>query len=254
MTDPRPTRRFRWGAFVLGVAVVGMWLASPDLPSPARLLAVVLVTFLPALLLLQGRMLRDADLDQLPRMGVYLSSSLSLWVLAVATVAIALTSGFTLATLGLVPLPPLSLAMWSVALVAAALAVTLIGQALGSRETALLAHLLPRTRGEKLAWVGVSVTAGVCEELVFRSFLIPALHVITGSLWLAALLSSGVFGFLHGYQGVAGIVRTAVLGLVLAVPFLLTGSIIPSMIAHFAIDVIAGIWLADWLLRRQHVA
>jgi hypothetical protein len=34
------------------------------------------------------------------------------------------------------------------------------------------------------------------------------------------------------------------------VPFLLAGSLVPSMIAHFALDVIAGIWLADRLLER----
>jgi uncharacterized protein len=250
MTAPPRKQSFRWGAFVLGVAVLGMWLASPDLPSPARLLTVLLVTFLPALLLLQGRMLRGTDLDQIPRLGVYLSSSLSLWVLAAATVAVALASGFTLATLGLVILAPLELAVWSTALVAAALAITFAARALGARETALLEHLLPRTTGEKAAFVGVSVSAGVCEEAVFRGFLIPALHVVTGNLWVATGLSSAVFGFLHGYQGAAGIVRTAVLGLLLAVPFLLTGSILPSMIAHFALDVIAGIWLADRLLER----
>jgi uncharacterized protein len=233
------------------VVVVAAWLASPDLPSPARPLTVFLVTFLPALMLLQGRMLDGVSLDELPRPGVYLSSSLALWVLAGVTLAAALASDFTFETLGLVPLPPLALLGWSAALTLAGLAILIVGRMLHVRETSLLEHLLPRTAGEKSAFFGVAITAGICEEFVFRSFLIPALTAVLGSVWVAALVSSLVFGFLHGYQGLVGVVRTALLGLLLAIPFLLTGSILPSMIAHFALDVIAGIWLADWLLRRE---
>ncbi len=46
---------------------------------------------------------------------------------------------------------------------------------------------------------------------------------------MEVLLSSAIFGLLHSYQGMNGILRTALIGLVLAVPFLLTGSILPSM-------------------------
>jgi uncharacterized protein len=235
---------------LLAIAVVAVWLASPDLPSPARLLTVLLVTFLPALMLAQDRMLREADVTELPRHGIYLSSSITLWLLAGATLWAALASGFDLATLGLVALPPLPLLGWSLALTAGGVAILVIGRLLEVRETVLLEHLLPRSPGEKAAFVGVSVTAGVCEELVFRGFLIPALVVVLGSLPLAVVVSSLVFGFLHGYQGVVGIVRTGTLGLLLAIPFVVTGSILPSIIAHFALDVIAGIWLAGWLTRR----
>ncbi len=231
-----------------------VWLITPELPRSPRLLTVFLLSVLPALLILQARM-EDEVVREMPRRAIYLSSSVALWVLAGVTFVAARDGGFTLEGLGLVMLPPGQLLLWSAGITLVALALVAAGRALRLRETPLLEHLLPRTPGEKAAFLGVSITAGVCEELVFRGFLIPALEVATGSLGLAVVLSCAVFGLLHSYQGMIGIVRTAVLGFVLAIPFLVTGSILPSMIAHAAFDVIAGIWLADWLLgERRAVA
>jgi uncharacterized protein len=238
------------GLALLAIAVLAAWLASPDLPSPARFLTVFLITFLPALLLVQGRALRQVDLGTIPRTTIYLSSSFALWVLALVTVAAAFASGFTPGLLGWVALPIAPLVFWSAGITLLGVGVLTMGRVLDVRETDLLRHLLPRNTAERVAFVGVSLTAGICEELVFRSFLIPALTVVSGSVWAAVLISSVVFGFLHGYQGPAGIARTAALGFLLALPLLITGSILPSMIAHFLLDIIAGLWLADWLLRR----
>ena len=225
------------------------WLVTPDLAQPARLLTIFLLSFFPALLLAQGRMALEIP-EEVSRTAAYLSSAAGLWALAGITYAAARAGGFSLESLGLVMLPPVPLLLWSVLATLAGLAVLVAGRALRLRETPLLEYILPRTAGEKAAFVGVSITAGVCEELVFRGFLIPALEIATGSLPLAVLLSCAIFGLLHSYQGMIGSLRTALIGLVLAVPFLLTGSILPSMVAHVAFDVIVGIWLADWLLRR----
>ncbi|MGI9182962.1 MAG: CPBP family intramembrane glutamic endopeptidase [Longimicrobiaceae bacterium] len=225
------------------------WLVTPDLAQPARLLTIFLLSFFPALLLAQGRMAQEVP-EEVPRAAAYLSSAAGLWALAGITYAAARAGGFSLESLGLVMLPPVPLLLWSVLATLAGLAVLVAGRALRLRETPLLEYILPRTAGEKAAFVGVSITAGVCEELVFRGFLIPALEIATGSLPLAVLLSCAIFGLLHSYQGMIGILRTALIGLVLAVPFLLTGSILPSMVAHAAFDLIVGLWLADWLLRR----
>jgi len=93
--------------------------------------------------------------------------------------------------------------------------------------------------------------AGTAEELLFRGFLLPALDTATGSAALAALLGSAVFGFLHNHQRLAGTARAATIGLLLALPVLATGSLLPSIAAHIATDLAAGLLLADWLLRRE---
>lgn len=226
-----------------------IWWAAGALPWPARALVVFLLALLPALLVAQHAA-AEAVIDEVPRGSIYLSSSVALWILATVALSAALASGFTPQLLGL-SLPPIGpFAAWSVGTTAAGLALMAAGRWLRLRETRVLEYLLPRTRRERLGFAGLSLSAGIGEELVFRSFLIPALTVATGSIWFAAVLSAAVFGLLHTYQHSFGSIRAALLGLVLAVPFIVTGSVIPSMIAHTALDLIAGIWLADWLLRR----
>ena len=103
-----------------------------------------------------------------------------------------------------------------------------------------LAWLLPENSKE-LGWFvfGVSFTAGVCEELLFRGFLI---HYLEGLLGLpaAVLISSVLFGLCHVYQGWQNVVRTGLVGLTLALIYLWSGSLILVMVLHFAIDAYAG--------------
>ena len=82
---------------------------------------------------------------------------------------------------------------------------------------------------------------------MFRGFLIPALHLATGSMAAAVSISVAAFAVTHAYQGVSGVLRVAVLGLILTAPFVLTGSVYPGMIAHTVLDLLAGLVLADWL-------
>ena len=58
------------------------------------------------------------------------------------------------------------------------------------------------------------MTAGVCEELVYRGFMIAYFSAALGvSFWVAAVLSSVAFGIAHFYQGPAGILRTGLVGM-----------------------------------------
>ena len=91
------------------------------------------------------------------------------------------------------------------------------------------------------AFDAVSVTAGVCEEVIFRGFLIAYLMAALGApFWVAGLLSSVIFGFAHAYQGPAGIPRTAAVGGMLAILYGLTGSLWAPIVAHAVIDITSG--------------
>lgn len=223
------------------------WLQLADLPAAARLWAVVLLVPLPLLMILQGRKL--AELEELPRTEAYISSMLSLWMLAIATGAIAWASGYDGAALGLVPLATASTVLLTGVLTIAGVAVLFAFKYTGIREPDIVRQLMPVTARDRMLFVGVSITAGVCEEVVFRGFLIHALHAGTGSLPLALLLSSGAFGVAHAYQQPIGALRAGLLGLILAIPLVLTGSLVPSIIAHALIDILSGLWLSRYLLR-----
>ena len=231
---------------LLGSALV--WAAAGELQWPARLLTTALLVPVPAALVMQARLVGDPA--SLPRLAVYASSAVSLIVLATATVAAAKTGGFSLHALGLaLPGGWGTQLAWAVGCTAVAITITWVGHLLGLRETQLLFHLLPRTISERAAFLGLSVTAGFCEELVFRGFLITAIHAASGSLVLALLMSSLAFGVVHAYQEPGGIARATLLGLVLAAPLVITGSLAGAMLAHTAIDIIGGWWLGPRLLR-----
>lgn len=232
-------------AVCLAAAVA--WLATGDLPSAARIWTVVLLVPLPSLAVWQARTLPHPE--QLPRSQIYLSTIISLWVLALITAAFAAFAGFSRIRLGLFLPPDDRFLPWSLAPVAGGLAIVYAARALGVRESPILAHLIPRSRNERRLFGALSLTAGITEEFIFRGFLLTALLQATGSLALATLLSAAAFGVVHAYQDPAGAARAAALGTLLAAPVLATGSILPAMIAHALLDLVLGLVLADQLMR-----
>jgi uncharacterized protein len=250
-SDPAPRRTaWRRGGKALQIVVgviAGFALARANLPLewPALLLTAVLVVVLPLLSLAQRGEL-DTHIREIPRPTVYLSSAIALWVIAGVTLVAAVASGFTLRTLGLTALPPLELVAWTAGLSLLGTLPALMSRALGVRETFAVQWLLPRTRREKIGFAGLSLTAGITEEIVFRAFLIPVLVVLLGSSAAAVVVSSAAFGLLHAYQGPIGMVRTGLIGAALALPLVLSGSIVPSILAHAAVNLVVGVVLVDW--------
>ena len=102
-----------------------------------------------------------------------------------------------------------------------------------------LAFLLPSTGEERRWWWLVCITAGICEEIVYRGFLLHYLHTLPFHLTLtwALVVSSVIFGIGHLYQGVAGAVQTAVIGFVLGAIFLATGSLLIPILIHAIMDL-----------------
>jgi uncharacterized protein len=99
--------------------------------------------------------------------------------------------------------------------------------------------LLPRTTAERRLFTLVGVTAGVCEEWLYRGFLLAVVAAIGGGLPTPALVAIGAlaFGLAHAYQGVAGIVTTGVLGGVMAGLYLGTGSLLLPVVLHALTDL-----------------
>lgn len=101
------------------------------------------------------------------------------------------------------------------------------------------AYLFPTNRRERRWWILVALTAGICEEILFRGFL---LHYLYTSLWAlsltaALLLSSVIFGLQHLYQKAAGAVASAVVGVIFGLLFLLTGNLLFPIAFHAALDL-----------------
>lgn len=103
-----------------------------------------------------------------------------------------------------------------------------------------VAQPLPRTARERVAFLLVALAAGTVEEYVMRGFCLLVLTQATGSIGLSFVLVTRGFAVAHGYQGAWATLRTGLLGAILAVPVLVTGSLLPSMIAHAGTDILAG--------------
>ena len=97
----------------------------------------------------------------------------------------------------------------------------------------------PHTRAEYALFQSVAVSAGICEELIYRGFLVWAFRPWL-TLWGAALASVVSFGFAHAYQGRRGAVNAGAIGAIFAVLAILTGSILPGMVLHALTDLLGG--------------
>jgi membrane protease YdiL (CAAX protease family) len=85
----------------------------------------------------------------------------------------------------------------------------------------------------------VAITAGICEEILYRGFLFSFLRAWSGIV-AALVISSIVFGWAHLYQGYRLLPRTALVGLFLAVVVVLAKSLWPAILIHAAIDCSSG--------------
>jgi CAAX protease family protein len=113
---------------------------------------------------------------------------------------------------------------------------------LGTGHAASIQTFLPQRALEILLWIGVSMSAGVCEELVFRGYFQRQFHAWTHSLWMAWVLQALLFGISHGYQGIDACVRIAVYGALFGLLALWRGSLRPGMMTHAGSDILSGIF------------
>ncbi|WP_176059541.1 CPBP family intramembrane glutamic endopeptidase [Paraburkholderia sp. BCC1876] len=89
-------------------------------------------------------------------------------------------------------------------------------------------------------WVCLSLSAGVCEEIVFRGYLQRQLTVITGRVGIAILAQAILFGIGHGYEGIVSVLSIVLNGLVLGALAAWRGNIRAGILMHVAWDVLAG--------------
>jgi membrane protease YdiL (CAAX protease family) len=216
----------------------------------ARILSVLFIFFLvvgvPVLSLSTAR---DSRLRQMPRLELYLSAAISQWALAGVGLVIFFFSSLSALSIGFRTLAPVTALTWAGALVALSVAGIGLGLFLERRgwwpaESELVHLLIAKTRQEKL-WsvVFLAPTAALCEEFLYRGFLLAQLSQWLGSSAWAWAASSLAFGLAHAYQGWNGIVRASLLGALLAYPVIHFGSLYPSMLAHGLIDALALAWL-----------
>jgi uncharacterized protein len=105
----------------------------------------------------------------------------------------------------------------------------------------VLERLAPHTVLEMLVWIVLSISAGLCEEFIFRGYLQEQCRRITGIRAAGVTIQALVFGAGHGYQGWAMMVTIFFIGLFFGGIVAWRKSLAPTMITHGAADTIGGV-------------
>jgi hypothetical protein len=84
-----------------------------------------------------------------------------------------------------------------------------------------------------LATVG-SIIAGICEEFIWRGYLLTRFETLTGKKVVAVVIQAILFGLYHGPYAIS----PAVFGLIAGLIYIKTRRLTPLMISHTIIDSI----------------
>lgn len=114
-----------------------------------------------------------------------------------------------------------------------------------------LSGFAPNKPGELLLFLVLSVSAGVCEELLFRGYFQQQFARLAGGrVWAGVLGGSLLFGLAHLYEGAAGVVAITIFGGMFSLLALRRGNLRAGMMAHAWHDALSGVML--FFLRHTH--
>jgi membrane protease YdiL (CAAX protease family) len=192
------------------------------------------------------------------KLALYASIVVSQWLLVVAAVATARRHGLALADLGQSwgEVRATLLVTGGLLVVYGVLAAISLTQLQKVTYGEMPAHLrrarkvLPGTRIESMVFVVVALTAGICEEILYRGWLVQFYGAAVGSIGFGVVLAGVNFGVAHAYQGPSGMAVTGALGIGFGMLFVWTRSLVPGQVLHAAVDLVNGIVAGRVLAKR----
>jgi membrane protease YdiL (CAAX protease family) len=99
--------------------------------------------------------------------------------------------------------------------------------------------LLPQGSFEMTLWVALSITAGICEEAIYRGYLQRQFIALTKNVPAGIVISGVAFGLAHSYQGWRLAIVIGLEGVMLGVMAHWRKSVRPGMVAHAFKDALA---------------
>jgi CAAX protease family protein len=122
-----------------------------------------------------------------------------------------------------------------------------LGHLLKAVPGAAIRALLPRSPTEVFLYLMVTLTAGFCEETIFRGYLQRQFAALTRAAGGGILLQGIVFGAAHAYQGWKFALMIVVFGWMFGLLAHWRRSLRPGMIAHFLQDGVGGLLTRHFL-------
>ena len=116
------------------------------------------------------------------------------------------------------------------------------------QQVSSLTTVMPHAQRELRWFAGMSVTAGFCEEFLYRGYFIWVFAPWIG-WWGAAALSLPFFAIAHLYQGWNGVLRSAAVGALFTAVVAVFESLWPAIVLHALVDLGSGV--VAWLALRE---
>ncbi len=107
-----------------------------------------------------------------------------------------------------------------------------------------LAYVIPVQWNEFKPYIFLALSAGICEEIIYRGFLIHYLIYLGGenasSQVFALLIPAIVFGISHRYQGWWAVIKIFLIAIILGIIYVSSASLLIVILIHVLIDLISG--------------
>ncbi|GAA1581283.1 hypothetical protein GCM10009678_75050 [Actinomadura kijaniata] len=192
-----------------------------------------------------ARLRRDRDRDPRALVRLYRLWIATSWGLAaLGALTVVVSPGVAAGDIGLTwPGDPARIAGMLVGLAIVLPLTVLVGRRMAARGKAVpgaegVTELLPRDARERRLGLAMSVTAGICEEFVYRGVLIALFVGVLGvPVQVAAGIALALFAVAHAYQGWRNMLLTLLPGYALTAMYLSTGSLLLPVLVHILIDV-----------------
>ena len=189
------------------------------------------------------------DTTKLDRLSIYASTIAFQWLAAALILWRTIRYGITPAQLGislghgylLVTITVVLCLLLLLNQIASVRRIKSDSTAFRSETVQLALKVFPRDTVERLAFSALVTTVAVCEEFVYRGFAQYVFQDWSRSLLIGILGSALLFSFAHLYQGKRGLVSTLAVGLLFSGIRAWSGSLIPTIAAHFVADLSIGL-------------
>ena len=113
-----------------------------------------------------------------------------------------------------------------------------------TKEEKTIEMILPQTWSEYKHFVFLAVSAGICEEIVYRAFLINYLRELLPvgptNIFFAILIPSLIFALSHMYQGWLNVLKIFTISLLFGNIYVYSESLLIVIVLHILVDLVSG--------------
>ena len=107
-----------------------------------------------------------------------------------------------------------------------------------------LSHIMPSTWSDYRHFIFLAFAAGICEEIIFRGFMVNYVLEMTSATTfavpLALIVPAFIFAISHIYQGWLSVVKIASISLLFGALYMYTSSLYLVIIIHTVVDLVSG--------------